>query len=346
MKFNLFKKKSFNDNKKKNQNKERPKVNSPSQSISSLSSSQSSLQTIHDHHPYQQETRGIFRTLEPVWSFLPSQKQQQWVQLKDHHQRILEDAFNSHESTCTIDLMGNNQPMKIYFNSSPRLLPSPSLSTHATSSTPKKNKNSNDQQHFLNQDPMKSLPMKKKRPVTQLFVPNQQHQQKNKSSPNLLQHQQQQLHYQDNTLYLNYNLRRSLVPYWWFEQDNDQGFKGMCRFDQKNQVRLEALSDDRSTLTLTDIAFPIPFQVVLEPADRSSREEWRGFMYLNHQLSVVHPPSPPLLKHHLHPNQNMFHHSPTIMINDHTMDNLYLDQNDPDDVFYNHDIFLNRRSSI
>ncbi|KAI9305544.1 hypothetical protein BJ944DRAFT_230310 [Cunninghamella echinulata] len=302
MKFNLFKKKSSTKNNNDDKNNKRSKIHSPTQSMSSLSSSQSSLQT------NDQETRGIFRTLEPVWSYVMPSSSQQWIQFKPDQQSILENAFQQHEPTCTIEL--SQKPILVYFN-----LPPPSPTTSASKSNLKNKKSS-------------SSLKKKKRPVTQLIVPK--HQQKGHSSPNLLQHQHHNQHsYQEDTLYLNHNIRRSLIPYWWFEQDNEQGFKGMCRFDQKNQVRLEALSDDRSTLTLTDVAFPIPFQVVLEPADRSSREEWRGFMYLNHHLTVIHPPSlpSPPLKHNS---------PPFIVVDDYTND----------DVFYNHDLFLNRRSSI
>lgn len=83
------------------------------------------------------------------------------------------------------------------------------------------------------------------------------------------------------TLELNKNVRRTISPVWWFEQDSVDGSKGMCRFDYKNQVRLEALSEGRTRLVLTDDAFHVPFTVVLEPPkQRDLKEEVRGFLYL------------------------------------------------------------------
>lgn len=83
------------------------------------------------------------------------------------------------------------------------------------------------------------------------------------------------------TLELNKNVRRTISPVWWFEQDSIDGSKGMCRFDYKNQVRLEALSEGRTRLVLTDDAFHVPFTVVLEPPkERDLKEEVRGFLYL------------------------------------------------------------------
>ncbi|KAI8080823.1 uncharacterized protein B0P05DRAFT_539725 [Gilbertella persicaria] len=82
------------------------------------------------------------------------------------------------------------------------------------------------------------------------------------------------------TLELNKHVRRTISPVWWFEQDHPDGSKGMCRFDYKNQVRLEALSEDRTRLVLTDDAFNVPFTVVLEaPKERESKEEIRGFLF-------------------------------------------------------------------
>ncbi|KAI9499471.1 hypothetical protein BDB00DRAFT_866347 [Zychaea mexicana] len=81
---------------------------------------------------------------------------------------------------------------------------------------------------------------------------------------------------------LNETVRRVVAPVWWFEQDSViDGSKGMCRFDYKNQARLEALADeDRSKLSLVDEAFPHPFTITLVPKSRDQREEWRGFLHL------------------------------------------------------------------
>lgn len=83
------------------------------------------------------------------------------------------------------------------------------------------------------------------------------------------------------TLELDKHVRRNISPVWWYEQDSSDGSKGMCRFDYKNQVRLEALADSRNRLVLTDDAFNVPFTVVLDaPKERESKEEVRGFLYL------------------------------------------------------------------
>jgi hypothetical protein len=83
------------------------------------------------------------------------------------------------------------------------------------------------------------------------------------------------------TLELYKQIRRTISPVWWYEQDSSDGSKGMCRFDYKNQVRLEALSEGRTRLVLTDDAFNVPFTVVLDaPKQRELKEEVRGFLYL------------------------------------------------------------------
>ncbi|KAI8089319.1 uncharacterized protein BX664DRAFT_332724 [Halteromyces radiatus] len=323
MKFSFFKSKSSQKEKKKCQEKRKTMgeqstrhtrmTHSPSHSISSAST-QSSLHTLH-----QQETRGIFRTLEPVWSYLPDHHDQ-WIPLAADAQRVLEIALNNQQTSCTISLDRPQAPptiTKVYFSSPPAAtLPSsapasPLPSTSASTTT------------------------KRRRPVTQFFTSSSMHQHNNKSSPNLTvrpRHDKQSLPPLPSRLdglYFNHNLRRALVPYWWFEQDNEQGGKGMCKFDYKNQVRLEALSDGRTTLTLTDTSFSVPFQIILEAADRSSREECRGFMYLN-TPPVVQPP----------PVSKPLSGNPLVIYDDQH-------QSDPDDSLYHHDdIFLNRRCSI
>ncbi|KAI8995032.1 hypothetical protein BDB01DRAFT_709271, partial [Pilobolus umbonatus] len=76
-------------------------------------------------------------------------------------------------------------------------------------------------------------------------------------------------------------IRRTITPIWWFEDDYSDGTKGMCRFEHKNQIRLEALSDGRNNLVLTDAAFNVPLNAVLERSNNSNvRDELHGFMYL------------------------------------------------------------------
>lgn len=271
---------------------------SPSQSISSAST-QSSLHTLHQH-----EARGIFRTLEPVWSYLPD-RQEQWIPLVPDNQRALEEAYNANKTKCTLYLTMKDAPSTAIAH-----FASPSASPVKSSS-------------------------KKKRPVTQYFTPPM-FPEKMKSSPSLTVRPHEHHHRHHNSapplpsasahlleLHMHQNLRRALVPFWWFEQDNEQGGKGMCRFDYKNQVRLEALSEGRSTLTLTDAAFPNPFQVILEHGNRSLKEECCGFMYLNPIVQLHFPP--PLPKN--------------------TLDHPVILEHDQEDEFY-HDAFLNRRSSI
>ncbi|SAL99603.1 hypothetical protein [Absidia glauca] len=282
---------------------------SPSHSISSAST-QSSVHTL-----YPQETRGIFRTLEPVWSYLPAQHDQ-WIPLAPQNQRVLEHAFSSHQITCTIPLI---HPRTHNHPHTPPTMTTVHLSSSQTTSS------------------------KKRRPVTQFFTPaagtDTNHPQQMRSTPNLAVRDQQHLHKTPGTgdvpalptreeLHLHHNLRRALVPYWWFEQDNEQGGKGMCRFDYKNQVRLEALSDGRSTLTLTDASFPVPFQVILEQTDRSLREECCGFMYLNTHL-IVQQQQQQLQQ------QELFLPKADLLVS----------QPLEDDALY-HDAFLNRRCSI
>ncbi|KAI8330698.1 hypothetical protein BC941DRAFT_439951 [Chlamydoabsidia padenii] len=259
-------------------------THSPSHSISSASTQSST------HSLYPQ--RGIFRTLEPVWSYLPDQHDQ-WIPLAPQNQRVLEHAFATRQSTCTIPL-----PY------------APHTTVHL----------------FASQEPI----TKKRRPVTQFFSSPNQPPQQMRSSPNLSVPRDDHRHKTPGMegvpnlpggkeLYLHQNLRRALVPYWWFEQDNEQGGKGMCKFDYKNQVRLEALSDGRSTLTLTDASFPVPFQVILEQTDRSLREECCGFMYLNTQLII---------------EQDMYLSKP----------NPFPLQSNDEGLY--HDAFLNRRCSV
>ncbi|KAL0087478.1 hypothetical protein J3Q64DRAFT_1737577 [Phycomyces blakesleeanus] len=89
------------------------------------------------------------------------------------------------------------------------------------------------------------------------------------------------------TLEIDVDVRQIVSPVWWYEDNAYDGTKEMARFDYKNQVRLEALSDDKDSLILTDAAFPQSFTVVLGSSkSRQAQEEWRGFMHLH--------PAPPI----------------------------------------------------
>jgi hypothetical protein len=103
--------------------------------------------------------------------------------------------------------------------------------------------------------------------------------------PSIQQQQQQQngeLH-----LVLDHDLVRTMVPVWWYEQDLPDGSKGMCRFEHKNQVRLEALSEDRTQLSLTDEGFEgATMTVVTTPPQQHEEEEMRGLLYVYLPLSL------------------------------------------------------------
>ncbi|KAI8142153.1 hypothetical protein BJV82DRAFT_579691 [Fennellomyces sp. T-0311] len=91
---------------------------------------------------------------------------------------------------------------------------------------------------------------------------------------------------------LDDTVRRVISPVWWYEQDSIiDGSKGMCRFDYKNQARLEALADeDRSKLSMVDEAFPHPFTITLVNRSRDQKEEWRGFLHLEFPAVYVSNP--------------------------------------------------------
>jgi hypothetical protein len=214
-------------------------VHLPTSSVSSFSSDISS----NDSQPRTptgteiQESRGIFRTLEPVWYFqsslLPQQQQHEWLRFDDASQYALESSLNVGRPDCVLSQTPLG-PCKIMF----RPMPPAKVARHSM-----------------------------------MVIPSSTRAQ-NASMPSLRPHTIQ-------TLELNKNIRRTISPVWWFEQDSVDGSKGMCRFDYKNQVRLEALSEGRTRLVLTDDAFHVPFTVVLEPPkQRDLKEEVRGFLYL------------------------------------------------------------------
>ncbi|ORX46318.1 hypothetical protein DM01DRAFT_1386286 [Hesseltinella vesiculosa] len=321
---------SINYSSKKSKSKKLPKPrHSPTHSISSASSAQSSL----DSH-YDQEVRGIFRTLEPVWSHLPNGSDQ-WQNLAPNHQQELEHTFSANASHTHITIQNMSHPVR-FAPAPPKkqvqpLAPSqrrrPVTQFFANKSVSNLTGKLSPQPS-MNDDRRKSMPPshnsskedveKKGEPISSLLV----------STPSITDKESEHLDAKTSPslLQLGDNLRRSMVPSWWFEQDDDFGRKGMVRFDYKNQVRLEALSDGRSSLIMTDASFPTAFKVRLEPADRSLAEEWRGFMYLAtpsltyqpHLLIPVDMDQKRSSFYHL-PNQ-LDPHLPQIQINNHDFD--------------------------
>ncbi|KAG1444770.1 hypothetical protein G6F56_010160 [Rhizopus delemar] len=199
------------------------------------SSSESSLSSESDSSPqtptHSNDTRGIFRTLEPFWYFhtslTPGEHQQEWIRFDEHSQSSLEKDYQT-QPECSLSSQSPLGPCTIVFKQV----------------APKKDRRS---MLYPMKDRHASMPTL--RSSTQIFE-------------------------------LNKHVRRTVSPVWWFEQDLADGSKGMCRFDHKNQVRLEALSEGRTRLTLHDDAFDTPFTVVLdEPKDRELKEEVRGFLY-------------------------------------------------------------------
>ncbi|KAI8891445.1 hypothetical protein K501DRAFT_167147 [Backusella circina FSU 941] len=90
---------------------------------------------------------------------------------------------------------------------------------------------------------------------------------------------------EDNSKLFKYkvDINRMSTPLWRFEKVCPQNThtKQMECFEWKNQVRLEAFDDPNATLMLTDKAFPHPFTVVLNQAQKRNGEQWQGFMYLD-----------------------------------------------------------------
>jgi hypothetical protein len=77
------------------------------------------------------------------------------------------------------------------------------------------------------------------------------------------------------------DIQRMTTPVWWYEKKGTTGKKELCRFDWKNQMRLESFGDDESTLSLTDKAFAEPFTVALNSYNERQQNEWQGFVYLD-----------------------------------------------------------------
>ncbi|CEP14715.1 hypothetical protein [Parasitella parasitica] len=223
-------------------------VYSPSSSVSSFSSEASSESSSQPQTPTgmsMQDNRGIFRTLEPVWYFHSRLLSNQQKQCQQQQEWI---RFDDHSQFY----------LENSFHSKPECLLSQSQLGPCT---------------VL----FKPLPplIKQQHPKTRhsMMAIGSQH----ASMPSL----NRPANAGALTLELNKNVRRTISPVWWYEQDLADGSKGMCRFDYRNQVRLEALSEGRTRLVLTDDAFNVPFTVVLEPPkQRDLKEEVRGFLYL------------------------------------------------------------------
>ncbi|KAI8879427.1 hypothetical protein K501DRAFT_287378 [Backusella circina FSU 941] len=230
------------------------KSRSPTASVISFSSG-SSMDDSSPNTPTSmsiQENRGIFRTLEPVWyydsslQFPNSSEEQQpgWIRFDDYTQLALENSFIDSKEQCTLEKTSLGA-CTVYFRS--------------------QSKRSSTGNTMLN----------KQRPRTLNTLKQND---KFSSMPALHTQKEQSIGLK---LELNNNVRRTISPVWWFEQDSSDGTKGMCRFDYKNQVRLEALSEGRSKLVLTDDGINVPFTVVLDaPKSRQLKEEVRGFLYL------------------------------------------------------------------
>ncbi|KAG2235527.1 hypothetical protein BDF21DRAFT_423283 [Thamnidium elegans] len=217
-------------------------VYSPSSSVSSFSSDSSTNDSAPSTptHGSMQENRGIFRTLEPVWYF-----QSNLIQ-RDTNEWI---RFDDQSQYTLENAMTSNAEC---------VLPQSSIGSCTILFRPRVIKSEKKQRQS-----MVVLSSKGKQP--------QQH----ASMPTL--HTTSTM---GRTLELNKQVRRTISPAWWFEQDSVDGSKGMCRFDHKNQVRLEALSDGRTRLVLKDDAFNVPFTAVLDaPKQPELREEVRGFLY-------------------------------------------------------------------
>lgn len=220
-------------------------VYSPSSSVSSFSSDLSSDGSAPQTPTSAsiEENRGIFRTLEPVWYFHSS-----LIPRSDNAPTAEWIRFDDY-SQYTLESSLSSQPECILQQSS--LGPCTILFR-----------------------PLPAKPSKKARNSMMTIKTNSAREQF-ASMPTL--HTTGTM---GRTFELNKHVRRTISPVWWFEQDSPDGSKGMCRFDYKNQVRLEALSEGRTRLVLTDDAFNVPFTAVLEaPKQRELKEEVRGFLF-------------------------------------------------------------------
>ncbi|KAI7906501.1 uncharacterized protein BX663DRAFT_496718 [Cokeromyces recurvatus] len=246
--FGLKKKSKKSNSNKSTASNKTYSTNSSVSSLSSYSSTNDSLPQTPTS-PSMQNARGIFRTLEPVWycrsNLIPKNQSDnnnnEWIQFDEHSQFILEASFHSNTQCALTDSIVGT--CTVLFK------PLPS------------NKNLSQLQNKRH---------------TVMALPKHQY-----NSAPILSNNNNLGDNAGRTLELNKHIRRTISPVWWFEQDQADGTKGMCRFDYKNQVRLEALSEGRTRMVLTDNAFNVPFTVALEPPkQRELKEEVRGFLYL------------------------------------------------------------------
>ncbi|KAI7866518.1 hypothetical protein BDF14DRAFT_1743572 [Spinellus fusiger] len=237
------------------------RAQSPTLSMSSTSSLSSSSPAYPEFLP--EEARGIFRTLEVSWCYkmpaLPGQSDTQhneWVQFDEINQQTLEDAFKE-KTFCT--------------------LTSADIGTRTVSFAPK------------------TTPRPaKKRPLTAIYTLTEKDRLVFLSSPSLPTQTSRQSMVRGE-MFLEKDIQRFLAPVWWFEDDSMDGLKNMCRFDTKNQARLEALCDDRSHFVVSDESFLYPCTVRLDVGGSlNAKEELRGFLYPNNNMD--YSPEDPMTK--------------------------------------------------
>ncbi|KAI9028884.1 hypothetical protein CLU79DRAFT_677090, partial [Phycomyces nitens] len=219
---------------------------SPTSSLASISTTSSSsfLPTPQESSPV--EIRAIFRTLELGWYYrmpaMPGQSESHdtWARFDLHNQNKIEEAYGNKPS-CILSSTAVG-PCTILFSEPPRPKKRPTT-LHSFSSDRQK-------PHYSSMPSLNTQLLNQRESVV------------------------------GSVLVLDKDVRRSIAPVWWFEHDSQDGSKGMYRFDHRNQARLEALSDDRTRLVLTDTVIPRPFTVVLDNSkSRDSPEEVRGYLY-------------------------------------------------------------------
>ncbi|KAI8393860.1 uncharacterized protein BYT42DRAFT_552488 [Radiomyces spectabilis] len=239
------------------QQQQQYKTHSSSGSLASIStvSTSSVPQTPTSNGPLP-EKRGVFRTLEPVWYYNlsqnPDSSSAHWTPFDDASQYTLESSYGRvlHKQLRESSL----GPCTVHFETRPA-----TSATHALSYKDRTT-SSNERPSHHRFSTMSAAP----RP------PPKDH--------------------NHVILEMNKNVQRAVTPVWWYEQDWEDGSKGMSRFDNRNQVRLEALSDDRSKLVLTDEAFLQPFTVILDTQkSKDQKEELLGFIYLDPVTPMMNP---------------------------------------------------------
>ncbi|KAL0092624.1 hypothetical protein J3Q64DRAFT_1719987 [Phycomyces blakesleeanus] len=266
-KLGLGKKKSTKKQQQQQQQQQRrstsnPHSHSPTSSLASISTSSSSsfLPTPQETSPV--EIRAIFRTLELAWYYrtpaLPGQSDDSnhsnWARFDQSNEDRIEAAYGTNPS-CVLSSTAVG-PCTIFFSEPLPKPPKrrPSTLIHSFSERQKA--------HFSSMPSLNIQALSQKKEPTDIMAAAAA---------------------VGSVLVLDKDVRRSVAPVWWFEHDSlEDGSKGMYRFDHRNQARLEALSDDRTRLVLTDTVIPRPFTVVLENSSGKSRdspEEVRGYLY-------------------------------------------------------------------